>query len=155
MTRAVRPSIHDTHCSCAIILNNPEAVSLVALACSFHVVHVGLGIEGFDDVVVAALAFARTVHVCGLATRIVFVGASDNADICTALERVDFVVPAVIVTLVVPVRKISVPSVVAEVVVAALELCLFVDAAAGSRGALIVNDIEDAGDSTNGSCLFI
>lgn len=78
-------------------------------------------------------------------------GASDNADICTALERVDFVVPAVIVTLVVPVRKIIGIAVVAEVVVAALEVCLFVDAAAGSRGALIVNDIESAGDSTNGS----
>lgn len=62
--------------------------------------------------------------------------AQDDANVIAAPERVDLVVPAELVSLVVAIGHVGGAAVVAEVVVEALEVFFLVDAAAGVRGPL-------------------
>ena len=77
--------------------------------------------------------------------------AQDDANVFPAPERVDLVVPAELVSLVVAIGQVQSGAVVAEVVVEALEVFLLVDAAAGVRGPFHVHRVENAANATHGA----
>ena len=82
-------------------------------------------------------------------------GAQDDANVIAAPERVDLVVPAELVSLVVAIGQVRGGAVVAEVVVEAHVVFLLVDAAAGGRGSLGVWRAKNAADATHGSGLLV
>jgi hypothetical protein len=85
--------------------------------------------------VAASVALCAMLQVCSRA-RVCVVGAQDDANVSTAFERVDLVVPAELVSLVVAIARVRGVAVVAEVVMEAHVVFLLVDAAAGVRGPL-------------------
>jgi len=88
--------------------------------------------EGLDDVSLASGALAAVIYVLSRARASVNnVVAHDDANVSTAFERVDLVVPAERVSLVVAIGHVVGGAVVAEVVVEAHEVFRLVDAAAG------------------------
>ena len=130
------------------LLEDPDAISLVDNLSLKE----WLAAEVLNHIVVSTTALVNGGLICSRAS-ITGVSTKSDADLATAVVRVDFVVPTVGVGL--PVLRVVIAVVVdaveAEIVSAALEVVLLVDTAALIGGTLGVNLVQDTADITHGS----